>query len=260
VTPEVIELLTSTASPRDHEGKIMSAPQPTIRQSIYDLREPSRPQRAVLAVVNAACVAIAWWLLIGGGIKTVGIWSGHIWHPGNSIRRLLLGVALAIYFVRLLFTQFVFLKRAIGWSEAVTVAIWMACIYLLLSVAGGTNPSPIGPADALGIALFVWGSWMNSWAEYARHLWKQQPENRGRLYTAGLFRLCRHPNYIGDLLSFSGLALIAGHWITSIIPTIMLFGFVFVNIPMLDAHLAGHYGEDFAAYARRTRRLIPFVY
>ena len=227
---------------------------------MYDLREPSRPQRLMLVVVIGAWVAIAWWLLVGGGIEMVGIWSGHPWHTGNSIRRFLLGVALSIYFIRLLFTQFVFLKRAIGWSEAATVAIWVACIYLLLSLAGGTNSSPIGPADALGIAFFLWGSWMNSWAEYTRHLWKGKPENRGRLYTQGLFRLCRHPNYLGDLLSFSGLALIAGRWIAGIIPAIMLLGFVFANIPMLDAHLAERYGEEFEVYARRTRKLIPFVY
>jgi steroid 5-alpha reductase family enzyme len=101
---------------------------------------------------------------------------------------------------------------------------------------------------------------MNTWAEYTRHLWKQQPKNRGRLYSGGLFRLCRHPNYLGDLLSFSGLALIVGRWIAGAIPAIMLLGFIFGNIPMLDAHLAERYGAEFAAYARRTRKLIPFVY
>ena len=40
----------------------------------------------------------------------------------------------------------------------------------------------------------------------------------------------------------------------------MLLGFVFGNIPMLDAHLAEHYGQEFTAYARRTRKLVPFVY
>ena len=40
----------------------------------------------------------------------------------------------------------------------------------------------------------------------------------------------------------------------------MLAGFVFVNIPILDAHLHDHYGAAFEEYARRTRKLIPFVY
>jgi steroid 5-alpha reductase family enzyme len=101
---------------------------------------------------------------------------------------------------------------------------------------------------------------MNSYAEYARSVWKQRPENRGRLYTAGLFQYSRHPNYLGDLLSFSGLCMISGAWVTAVIPLLMLAGFVFVNIPVLDGHLREHYSSAFDEYARHTRKLIPFVY
>lgn len=146
--------------------------------------------------------------------------------------------------MRLIFTQFAFLKRAVSWSEAGLIAPWVLGIYLLLALAGGTNPTPLGTASAVGVILFILGSWMNSYAEYARHMWKQLPENRGRLYQLGLFRYSRHPNYLGDLISFSGLCLIAGRWITIVVPLIMLGGFVFANIPMLDAHLHDHYGRQ----------------
>lgn len=238
----------------------MSPARQSIPQSIYDLRDPSRLQRATLAISIAACVAMAWWLLIGGGVATLGTWCHRPWQTADPLRGLVLAVALSIYFVRLLFTQFVFLKRAVGWNEAVTVAVWIAFIYLLLALAGGTNGQPPALFFTLGSFLFLLGSWMNTWAEYTRHMWKQQPENRGHLYTAGLFRLCRHPNYLGDLISFSGLALIAGRWVAGVIPAIMLLGFVFVNIPMLDAHLADRYGANFVAYARRTRKLLPYLY
>jgi steroid 5-alpha reductase family enzyme len=76
---------------------------------------------------------------------------------------------------------------------------------------------------------------MNSWSEYTRHVWKERPENRGRLYTGSLFRFSRHPNYLGDLTSFSGLCLISGAWVTALIQLMMLAGFVFVNIPVLDS-------------------------
>ncbi len=86
---------------------------------------------------------------------------------------------------------------------------------------------------------------MNSYAEYARHAWKQRLENRGRLYTAGLFRYSRHPNYLGDLISFTGLCLMSGAWFTAVIPVLMLAGFAFVNIPVLDSHLHEKYGAAF---------------
>ncbi|MGA9463391.1 MAG: DUF1295 domain-containing protein [Terracidiphilus sp.] len=101
---------------------------------------------------------------------------------------------------------------------------------------------------------------MNSYAEYARNVWKRQPQNHGCLYILGLFRYSRHPNYLGDLISFSGLCLVSGRWITVVIPSIMLAGFVFANIPMLDSHLHDHYGAAFDEYAARTSKLIPFVY
>jgi protein-S-isoprenylcysteine O-methyltransferase Ste14 len=226
----------------------------------YELRDSSMAQRMVLAGIVGGFVAAAWWMLLGSGIGIAGEWFGRIWTPGDPSRRDCLAVALSIYYIRLLFTEFVFLKRGVIWSEALTVAAWISCIYLLLTISGGTNSRVMGVATGVGVSLFVVGSWMNSYAEYTRHMWKRQPENRKRLYTLGLFRYSRHPNYLGDLISFSGLCLISGSWITVIIPAIMLVGFVFASIPMLDSHLRERYGLEFEEYARRTRKLIPFVY
>ena len=231
-----------------------------LQQSMYELRGASTRQRMLLAASGAACVAIACWLLFGGGIQTAGSWLGRSWMPGDAARRAGLAAVLSIYYVRILFTEFVFLKRGVGWSEVFTIAPWMLSIYLLLGIAGGRNPEPLGPGAILGIVLFLLGSWMNSYAEYARQVWKRLPENRGRLYTQGLFRYARHPNYFGDLISFSGMCLISGAWVTAIIPVLMLAGFVFVNIPVLDSHLHDHYGAAFDEYASRTRKLIPFLY
>ena len=141
-----------------------------------------------------------------------------------------------------------------------TIAPWMLCIYLLLAISGGIDSRPAGIVAIIGTVLFVVGSWTNSQAEYARHVWKLRPVNRGRLYTQGLFRYSRHPNYLGDLISFSGICLISGAWVTTVIPVLMLAGFVFVNIPVLDSHLHDHYGSTFDEYAAHTRKLVPFLY
>jgi isoprenylcysteine carboxyl methyltransferase (ICMT) family protein YpbQ len=231
-----------------------------LQQSMYELRDPSKAQRLTLAALNVVWVALVWWLLFGGGITVVGGWLGRAWVAGDSLRRICLLAGFCIYYVRILITEFVFLKRGIGWSEVFTIAPWVFCIVALLGIAGGMNPGAFHAAGFVGIFLFVVGSWMNSHAEYTRHVWKRQPENRGRLYIEGLFRYSRHPNYLGDLLSFSGLCLIAGAWVTAIVPLLMFAGFVFVNIPVLDSHLRDHYGTAFGEYARRTRKLIPFVY
>ena len=227
---------------------------------LYATYGGSVAQRVAVTTAVGACVGLAWWLLFGGGVGLVGAWFGRSWTPGDEARRLCLAVMLSIYFLRLLLTQFVFLKRAVGWGEAFMIVPWVLCIYLLLAIVGGRNSAPFGAVAGVGAGLFVLGSWMNSKAEYARHVWKRQPDNRGYLYTLGLFRYSRHPNYLGDLISFSGLCLVSGRWMTIVIPSIMLAGFVFANIPMFDSHLHNHYGAAFDEYAARTRKLIPFVY
>jgi protein-S-isoprenylcysteine O-methyltransferase Ste14 len=227
---------------------------------MYGLTSASKPQRIVLSALLACCVALAWWLLLAGGAGSAGGYFGRHWPVGDPDRRVALALALAIYFIRVLFTTFVFLRRGMSWTEVFTIAPWVLVICVTLAFAGGTNANPFGATASAGAVLFVLGSWMNSYAEHQRHKWKQQPENRCSLYTGGLFRLSRHPNYLGDLISFSGLCFIAGRWFTFVIPVFMLCGFVFVNIPALDAHLAEHYGRAFGEYARKTRKLIPFVY
>ena len=175
-----------------------------LQRKMYEVRSGSRPQRMVLAALAGLCFALAWWMLAGGGLVILGDCFGRRWQAGNPVRRILFCVGFSIYYVRILFTKFVFLKRGVSWSEVFSIAPWLLIIVLLLSIAGGTNPATVGMAGCVGTILFVAGSWINSYAEYARHVWKQRPENHGQLYTGGLFRYSRHPNYLGDLLSFRG--------------------------------------------------------
>ncbi|HYL74285.1 MAG TPA: DUF1295 domain-containing protein [Bryobacteraceae bacterium] len=231
-----------------------------LQQRMYEVGATTRAPCIMLAASGAVCVAVAWWLLFFGGLQTFDRWFGEAWTPGDVVRRSCLAVGFSIYYARILFTEFVFLTRGMAWSEAFTIAPWMAIIFLLLGIAGGTNTEPFGASGSIGVALFLLGSWMNSYAEYARYVWKQRPENSGRLYTEGLFHYSRHPNYFGDLLLFTGLCLISEAWITAIIPLSMLALFAFVNVPILDCHLRDHYGAAFDDYAIRTRKLIPFIY
>ncbi len=232
----------------------------SVQQKMYGLKTASRAQRVVLAVCGLTWLAVAWWLLIAGGIGQAGVWFGQSWQAGNPARRWILAICLTVYCLRLLLTEFVFLKRGVSWKEVFTVAPWLLVIFLLLVLTGGRNQHGAGAGLVIGVVLFAFGSWMHTQSEWTRHVWKEQPKHRGRLYTGSWFRYTRHPNYLGDLILFSGLCLMTGVWVSAAIPVVMLAGFVFVNVPMLDAHLRGHYGQEFEKYARRTKKLIPFVY
>jgi protein-S-isoprenylcysteine O-methyltransferase Ste14 len=40
----------------------------------------------------------------------------------------------------------------------------------------------------------------------------------------------------------------------------MSCGFIFLHIPRLDKHLKERYGQQYEAYAGKTKKFIPFIY
>ncbi len=80
-----------------------------------------------------------------------------------------------------------------------------------------------------------------------------------RLVTDGPYRLVRHPRYLGIIAFAAGLALVFRSW-----PALALA--VAVKLVLLwrirdeEALMAEEFGEEWAAYARRSWRLLPWVY
>lgn len=228
--------------------------------TIHGTKAASLPQKLVLAGIHLLVIAAVAWLLFDGGIHTVAGWLGTDWTAGSSARRTLLFACSSVYFLRLLPGTFVFLKRRMAWGEVAIVAPWIAAIHITFAFLGGTQQATIGASDVLSLLLYGTGSYLNTGSEYLRYLWKLQPENQGHLYTLGLFRYAMHINYFGDLVLFSGYALLTRNVWAGSIPLLMLGGFVFFNIPALDAYLERKYAAEFKSYARRTRKLIPVLY
>jgi protein-S-isoprenylcysteine O-methyltransferase Ste14 len=231
-----------------------------LRPMMYGPTDPSLPPRILLTAAHLAGIFAVAWLLVGDGILQLAHFLGVHWPPGDFPRRELLLMCALVYFLRLLLTVFVFLKRRVSWTETLTIVPWVLSIHISFALLGGTNPAPIAWRDWLALALYAFGSYLNTGSEWSRHAWKQRPENQGRLYTQGLFRLARHINYFGDLTLFSGYALLTGRMWAGIVPLLMLSGFVFINIPVLDSHLREKCAADFEPYARRTKKLVPYVY
>jgi steroid 5-alpha reductase family enzyme len=125
---------------------------------------------------------------------------------------------------------------------------------------GGCSPVKINALDYSGIILFLIGSWMNTQSEYTRYIWKKNEDHKGKLYTAGLFKYSMHINYFGDIILFTGFALITQSFSLLIIPLVMALNFIFFIIPRLDKYLASKYGDEFNEYAARTKKLIPGIY
>lgn len=76
----------------------------------------------------------------------------------------------------------------------------------------------------------------------------------------GLYSVVRHPSYSGSLISFLGLGLAFGNWLSlAIILSGALIAFAY-RIRVEEAALTAALGDDYRQYAARTKRLIPGVY
>jgi protein-S-isoprenylcysteine O-methyltransferase Ste14 len=165
-----------------------------------------------------------------------------------------------VYFARLLLTSLVFLKRKVGWDEAFQVGPFLLVIQVVLAWLGSRSTAPWSAVDTVAVALYGLGSYLNTGSELQRKLWKTHPENKGHLYTGGLFRLSMHVNYFGDVVLFSGFALLTRSPWAWLVPGLMAAMFVFLHIPLLDRYLRERYGDEFVEWERRTKKLVPFVY
>jgi steroid 5-alpha reductase family enzyme len=179
---------------------------------------------------------------------------------GDLLRRILMASCLIIYFVRLQVTVWVFQKRKWTWLETITITVPMSFVLYAYARVGGNNKHVVGAVEVIGILLYLSGSYINTHSEYYRHVWKLKEENRGRLYTEGLFGLAMHINYFGDIVLFTGLAMVTYNLSMLVIPLIMAMNFIFNIIPSLDKYLEMKYRDEFRDYSRKTKKLIPMIY
>lgn len=210
--------------------------------------ESSAGPRAVLTAANLVGAATAAFLVLA---------PSSVATPARAW--LIVGFSV-VYVLRVLITTYVTVQRRVTYAEAALVGGWMFVIHATMGVVASHVPGPLDGWTVAGVVLYLFGSWMNSYSELQRRAWKARPENVGHLYTRGLFRWCRHPNYLGDTLLFTGFAAATGSWVALVIPAIMALGFVFAAIPALDRRLKAHYGQEFDQWAAHTRRYIPLVW
>ena len=213
--------------------------------------------------VFSSCVLITifatLWLMFVD-YATSDTWLKQYQPVGDLVRRILIASCLIIYFVRLQVTVWVFQKRKWTWLETITITVLMSFVLYAFARVGGNNKQVVGVVEIIGILLYLSGSYINTHSEYHRHVWKLKEENRGQLYTKGLFSLSMHVNYFGDMVLFTGLAMVTHSPSMLAIPLIMTLNFIFIIIPSLDRYLEKKYKDEFRDYAQKTKKLIPLIY
>jgi len=221
-------------------------------------------QKTVFCLLHLFIILFSGWLLYFDGLTTVGSMFSQSWVFNDPFRAAVLFACAILYWLRHVITLFYLLIRKVEWAEVFGLLIFMAFFEVgLLLVGGGVFRDytiALNWLDSVAIALLFLGSYLNSFSEIQRKWWKRIPSSKGRCYTEGLFRHSMHINYFGDVVLFSGWCLRTCNYWTLGLPLFMAGSFIFMHIPGLDTYLAGRYGDEFNAYAAKTKKLVPYIY
>jgi steroid 5-alpha reductase family enzyme len=156
------------------------------------------------------------------------------------------------------------LRFFMTWSlQGLWVLLTMACA---LAIITGTERQSIGWVAIVGIAAWIAGFAIEIAADQQKSAFKRDPANASRFIASGLWAWSRHPNYFGEIVLWTGLAIIAlpvlagWRWITLISPVFVALLLTRVSgIPMLEARAEKRWGgeEEFQTYTRNTPVLFP---
>lgn len=146
------------------------------------------------------------------------------------------------------------------WVSLTAAAAWIA-------ITSGSGAEADG---LLWIGLGVWavGFAIEVIADLQKSRFKQDPTNDGQFIRTGLWSVVRHPNYLGEILLWSGVLVAAApafrgwQWVALLSPVFVVLLLTRVSgIPLLEAKAEKKWGEDpeYRAYVARTPRLIPFT-
>ena len=140
-------------------------------------------------------------------------------------------------------------------------SMFLSLMIAFLFAASGIASLPSG-AFYLGIGLMIAGILLRQWsiAVLGRYFSRTVGVQEGQaVVDRGPYRLVRHPAYTGSLLTMVGLGFVLQSW-GAILVLIAFFGAAFgYRIHVEEAVLTSKLGDKYVAYAKKTKRLIPYV-
>lgn len=80
------------------------------------------------------------------------------------------------------------------------------------------------------------------------------------LIETGLYKIIRHPGYLGQLIIFLGISTSLSNWLSVLLMIIpVLLGYL-NRINVEERFMIGQMGQKYIDYQNRTKRLIPLIY
>ena len=221
-----------------------------------------------------------------GGVTYVAIVALSLWAGSQSAppgeRELIVSALVAIWAIRLSGFLFLRIHRAgkdgrfdelktsaarfvIPWSlQALWVFLTLGVV-VVINCQEGASPD-LGIWDGIGLALWVLGFSIEVMADYQKTVFNSDPGNEGKWIAEGLWARSRHPNYLGEILlwtgvaffgvsCFEGLEMVA--WVSPVFVYLLLTRIS--GITLLDERGLAKWGDDphYQRYRSETPALIP---
>ena len=152
----------------------------------------------------------------------------------------------------------------------------LATIWVFVSILYAAQVSPMlfrynnASEDILvpiiGVAISIFGLILEAVADNQKSA--QKKENPDMVATKGLYKIVRCPNYLGEIIFWTGIFIsgtttyaTAGQWITAIIAYICIVYIMFNGAQRLEKRQIGRYGDDkeYNDYANKTPIIIPLL-
>ena len=119
-----------------------------------------------------------------------------------------------------------------------------------------------------GAVLWLFGFIMEVVADRQKSTFNQDPKNRGQFISSGLWSISRHPNYVGEVLLWTGIAVIALPTfnglqylalISPIFTYLLLTRVSGVNLLEASADKKWEGNDAYTKYKEKTSVFFPFV-
>ncbi len=133
-----------------------------------------------------------------------------------------------------------------------------AVVALVYMIQAGILFSPYPPViiiQVLSAALMIWARMTLG----SRSFHAAANTTKGPLITTGPYRFVRHPIYAA-VIYFVAASLIAHPRLRTLAAVAVVFGGLFLRMLMEERSLQETYGEEYDAYARRVRRIVPGIF
>ncbi len=156
------------------------------------------------------------------------------------------------------------LRFLMTWTlQGLWVLLTLACA---LAIVTGVDREAFGPFAVVGTVVWVLGFGLEAMADQQKSAFRKDPANTGRFIASGLWSWSRHPNYFGEIMLWTGIAIMAvpvlsgWRWVALVSPLFVALLLIRISgIPALERRGAKRWGDEpaYQEYLRTTSVLVP---